>query len=84
MERGPFLNRRRTHTTCSSPGLQGLLSRLFLFLLHLTLSFQYLETFQRANAGNTHLQNVLLRYSRLIDVRCEKEYWKYLLAKDLV
>lgn len=46
--------------------------------------YKYLETFQRANAGNIHLQNVLMRYSRLIDVRCEKEYWKYLLAKDLV
>lgn len=45
---------------------------------------QYLEAFQRAKAGDAHLQSILMRYSRLIDVRCEKEYWDYLLAKDLV
>ncbi|KAF5347734.1 hypothetical protein D9756_010233 [Leucocoprinus leucothites] len=46
--------------------------------------YKYLDIFHRANAGDAHLQDVLRRYSRLIDVRCEKEYWKYLLTKELV
>jgi len=48
------------------------------------LFFQYLEIFKRAKAGDAYLPSILMRYSRLIDVRCEKEYWDYLLVKDLV
>jgi len=57
---------------------------LVLTSAHILFFFQYLETFKRAKAGDAYLQSILMRYSRLIDVRCEKEYWDYLLAKDLV
>lgn len=48
------------------------------------MSTQYLDIFTRANAGDSRLQALLTRYSRLIDIRCEKEYWNYLAAKELV
>ncbi|KXN84901.1 hypothetical protein AN958_11927 [Leucoagaricus sp. SymC.cos] len=46
--------------------------------------YKFLDIFQRANNGDTHLQKLLRRYSRLIDVRCEKEYWDHLVRKELV
>ncbi|KAF9442116.1 hypothetical protein P691DRAFT_739227 [Macrolepiota fuliginosa MF-IS2] len=46
--------------------------------------YKYLDIFRRANAGDTRLRVLLTRYSNLIDVRCEKQYWNYLAAKELV
>ena len=67
----------------SFAGLQG-------FSVHLPLSLrfsshlaQFLEFFQLANAGSHKHNLILSRYSRLLGVKAEKEYYKHLARNEL-
>ncbi|TFK59820.1 hypothetical protein BDN72DRAFT_780216 [Pluteus cervinus] len=46
--------------------------------------YKWLDTFTQANNGNKRCQDILLRYSGLISVRCEKERWRQLIREEVL
>ncbi|KAF6761662.1 hypothetical protein DFP72DRAFT_879270 [Ephemerocybe angulata] len=51
-------------------------------IICLRRGYKWLETFQRARSGDTHLQAVLERYSRMIAAKREREHWEQVLGEE--
>ncbi|KAF5338362.1 hypothetical protein D9611_012507 [Ephemerocybe angulata] len=51
-------------------------------IICLRRGYKWLETFQRTRSGDTHLQAVLERYSRMIAAKREREHWEQVLGEE--